>query len=189
MSLVDGMSLYGSFRTRTFSQIWDNVDSFLADWKACGLYVSGLVTDANIKVLYYLLYAKYGNSHIASSDENRFKYNLFSIIFQAGPSWEKRLSIQSSLRALTDEQLLTGTKAIYNHAYNPSTEPSTDTPTELSYINEQNVTHHKKGVLDAYQILWDLVKFDVTEEFINKFKRLFLTIVMPEAPLLYEEEE
>ncbi|MBO7716251.1 MAG: hypothetical protein J6S85_21985 [Methanobrevibacter sp.] len=182
-------SLYGSFRTRKFCEIYPDANTFLNEWKGSGVYASGLVTDANIKTLYYLLYAKYGNSNIASSDENQFKYKVWGIIFQSGPSWEKRLSIQSTLRGLTESDLLLGAKAIYNHAYNPSTTPSTGSDTELDYINEQNTTNYKKSKLEAYQILWELIKFDVTEEFLDRFKKLFLVIVMPEEPLLYVEED
>ena len=183
------VSLYGNFRTRKFSQIFPDAATFLAEWKTSGIYASGLIADASITTLYYLLYAKYANSNIASSDENQFKYKVWGIIFQSGPSWEKRLSIQSTLRGLTESDLLLGAKAIYNHAYNPSTEPSTGDPVELSFINEQNTTNYKKSKLEAYQILWDLIKFDVTEEFLDRFKKLFLVIVMPEEPLLYAEKD
>ena len=71
-------SLYGNYRTRTFTDICKDVDEFLKDYKNIGIPTS--VDDPTAQLVYYLLYANYGNSHIASSDENKFKYKLFSLI-------------------------------------------------------------------------------------------------------------
>ena len=180
-------SLYGNYRTRKFTDIYDNVDSFLADYSDNGLPM--LVDTTNMTTLFYLLYARYGNSSIASSDENQFKYKLFSIVFQYGPTWAKRLEIQDKVRNLTEDELRESAKALYNHSYNPSTLPSTDTVDELLTINEQNVTKHRRSKTDAYALLNDLLETDVTEEFISKFKKLFITIVEPELPLWYVSNE
>lgn len=182
-------SLYGKFRTKTFTDHFSDAASFLSAWKASGLYSNGLITDASITTLYYLLYGQYGNSYVASSDPNRFKYQMWSIIFSYGPSWEKRLGLQSKLRTLTEDEIIQGSKVIYNHANNPGTEPSTASLEELEFIDDQNTSQHKKAKVEAYQLLWNLIKFDVTKEFIDKFDVLFLKIVMPERPLLYANED
>ena len=180
-------SLYGNYRTRKFTDIYDNVNDFLEDYSDNGLPM--LVDTTNMTTLFYLLYARYGNSTIASSDENQFKYKLFSIVFQYGPTWAKRLEIQDKIRNLTEDELRESAKALYNHSYNPSTLPSTDTVDELLTINEQNVTKHRRSKTDAYALLNDLLETDVTEEFISKFKKLFITIVEPELPLWYVSNE
>lgn len=182
-------NLYGNFRNRYLTQIWEDADEFLNDWKESGLYQNGLIPDANVSTLYYLLYARYGNSVIASFDEEQFAYKVFSIIFQYGPTWSKRLEIQSNLRGMTLTELQEGAKAIYNHAYNPSTAPSTDSLTELNYINEQNTNNFKRSKIDAYVRLWDLLKVDISEELIKRFQPLFLTVVSPEYPLWYVSED
>ena len=183
-------TLYGNYRTRTFNDIYENIDKFSADFDFYSRI--GLDPEFNSETtkdtLFYLLSGKYGNSHIANSDENQFKLKLFSTIFQYGPTWEKRLSIQTNLRALTEDELLTGTKQINNHSYNPSTAPSTDTLDELPTINEQTSTKYKKSKMDAYANLMALLEKDVTEEFMNKFKKLFLIIVEPQLPLWYLTE-
>lgn len=178
--------LYGNFRTRTFSAIFPDADTFLEDYKSSGLN-SGL-DDATITTLYYLLYARYGNSHIASSDENTFKYRVWSTIFMYGPTWQKRLEVQEKIRGLTEAEIASGSLAVYNHAFNPSSAPSTTTKEELEYINEQNTTRYKKGTVDAYRDLWDMLDTDVTKYFIDRFKDLFLKIVEPEYPLWYRTE-
>lgn len=180
-------SLYGSYRQKKFTDVYDSVEKFLADYNGVGLPTT--ISQGSAQTLYYLLYGRYGNDVIASSDINRFKYRLFGIIFQYGPTWEKRLEIQEKLRGLTEDEILTGSRQIYNNAQNPSTEPSTDTTDELQYINEQNVTKNRRGKLDAYAMLMELLRSDVTNELLTKFKTLFLTVIEPEEPLYYISEE
>ena len=185
-------SLYGNYRTRKFTDIYPDVTTFTNDYNNIGIPTT--ITSENISTLYYLLYAKYGNSHIANSDETQFKYKLFGTVFSYGPTWEKRLDMQNELRTMSDDELIKGSKQIANHSYNPSTAPSTSTLEELTTINEQNTNNYKRGKLDAYAFLWDLLATDVTTEFINKFKSLFLVIVEPQLPLWYvtdlnEEED
>ena len=180
-------SLYGSYRQKKFTDVYDSVEKFLADYNGVGLPTT--ISQGSAQTLYYLLYGRYGNDIIASSDINRFKYRLFGIIFQYGPTWEKRLEIQEKLRGLTEDEILTGSRQIYNNAQNPSTEPSTGTTDELQYINEQNVTKNRRGKLDAYAMLMELLRSDVTNELLTKFKTLFLTVIEPEEPLYYVSEE
>ena len=180
-------SVYGNYRTRTFTDIYPSVEDFIKDYTYNGIKTT--ITTDSITTLYYLLYARYGNSHIVNSDENQFKYRLFSTIFMYGPTWEKRLDVQNKLRGLTDKELIECTKQINNHSYNPSTEPSTSDTEELPTTNEQTSTKYKKSKMDAYAILIALLETDVTEEFVAKFKKLFLSIVEPQNPLWYITEQ
>ena len=179
-------SEYGNYRTKKFTDFYQNAQDFVNDYHLCG--IPSTITDDTATTLYYLLYARYGNSHIISSDENQFKYKMFSIIFQYGPTWEKRLDIQNKLRNLTEDELMRGTKAIYNTANNPGTEPSTGSLEELPYINNQNTTGYKKSKMDAYANLLSLLDTDVTEDFIKRFGKLFITILEPREPLWYTTE-
>ena len=80
-------SYYGNFRNRKFTDIFGKVEDFSAEYKASPLYVTNnKISDASISVLYYLLYSNYGNSTIASDDENQFKFQLFTTIFEYGPA-------------------------------------------------------------------------------------------------------
>ena len=175
--------MFGNFRTKKFSDIYNNINSFLADYTNIG--IPNIITTTNVTTLYYLLYARYGNSTIANFDENQFKYKLFSIIWQYGPNWEKELSIQTNLRGLTEDDIREGSRAIYNKALNPSTEPTTE---ELDYVSEQNTTKYKKSKIEGYGLLMELLRRDVTEDFLKRFKSLFITIVEPYSPLWYEED-
>lgn len=179
-------SLYGNYRTRTFSEIWSKYEDFKAYYDED--FLPKKITEQSLKTLYFLLYSQYGNSSIASSDENQFKAGVLATIFMYGPTWEKRLEIQDKLRALSENEILTGGSAIYNSALNPGTAPTTQTTEELNFINQQNVTKYKKSKLEGYSILIELLKTDVTKEFLNRFKKLFITVVQPQEPLWYVTE-
>lgn len=114
---------------------------------------------------------------------------MFTVIFQYGPTWEKRLDIQAKLRNISESELLKGTKAIYNHAYNPSTEPGTGTLDELEYINDQNTTNYSKSKMDAYTQLIDLLETDVTGQFLDRFKPLFAKFVYTRPDLYVTEDD
>ena len=64
-------SLYGNFRTRKFTDIYPSASDFLNDYKNVGIPTS--VNETTAQTIYYLLYANYGNSHIARSAENQSK--------------------------------------------------------------------------------------------------------------------
>lgn len=185
------------YETKTFAELFDDYSDFKTEYTSTQKFPMVIDADdgttqspktSNLQILYYLLYSKFGNSPIANYDENQFKTKLGAVIWQYGPAWEKRLDIQKDIRALTADDLLTGAKAIHNHAYNPATEPSTATLTELEYINDQNTTQYKKSKMDAYGQLWSLIATDVTDEFLARFKPLFKTFVKP-GTYLYESED
>lgn len=184
------MEFNGLYSTKSFSDIYGSVDTFVSDYGTLGLPKT--ISDDNYKVLYYLLFAKYGNSPIANWDETQFKIKLQSIIWQYGPTWETKLDIQDKLRNLDEDDLLKGTAAIYNHAMNPgelNSETIADDITQLKYIDNQNTTNYKKSKMDAYTQLWEVLVTDVTESFINRFKNLFQIVAVPNFPGFASETE
>lgn len=168
----------GNHRMPQFTDIYPNVDTFLKQYKSIGIPTT--ISEESVNVLYFLLYSRYGSEYIAASDRNRFEYNLFAIIWQYGPTWEKRVEIQKKFREMTEDELLKGSTQIYNTADNPGTAPTTSTLEELQYINHQNTTKSIRSKLDAYGMLESLLEKDVTGEFLDKFKKLFNPFAGPE---------
>lgn len=178
--------------TKTFVQVFPNYEKFKSDYDDLIPLVSGGVvplTASNIQATYYLLFARYGNTPILNYDETQFKMKLMSIICTYGPVWERKKAIQKSLRDLTEAELLQGAKQIYNHAFNPSTEPTTAQLEELTHINDQNTTNNKKSKMEAYSILWANLHVDSTDEYLNKFKNCFSRFVGDQFPIIYIEED
>lgn len=189
----NSVEMIPQYSTILFTDIWDSAEDFKSDFQDSpfdGAIMDGTVSGQpdNVSLVFYLLYSRYGNNPIANLDVTQWKFKIFSTIFQYGPSWEKRLDIQAKLRGLTEADLLSGSKAIYNNALNPSTAPSTGSLEELTYINSQNTTNYKKSKMEAYAQLWDLIDTDVTEDFLVKFKKCFKIFVSAEQPLLYVTE-
>lgn len=182
-------SYFQQFDNVKFTDIYPDVDTFLTDYNNSG--IPAKIQQASASTLYYLLLSRHANSTLANYDHSQFKLNLFSIIFQYGPAWEKRLEIQDKLRSLSLEdnsEIYLGSKAIYNSAANPGTTPSTDDLDELPFINNQNTTRYKKSKLEGLSILNSLIETDVTEQFLRRFAVLFKKIILGRT-LLYTTEE
>ena len=188
--------LYGNYRNNKFGDVYPDVETFQADYEEFnkGILDNKFQFPETVKTLWLLLAARYGDSTIASANEDQFKLKLFSTIFMYGPTWEKRLDVQKQIRALDIDDLRQGGKAIYNSALNPSNavydasgeyKGGTNTMEELKYINQQNTTNYKKSLPEAYAIMIELLNTDVTSRFLSQFKKLFLTVVSPEVPLWY----
>lgn len=175
------------YNTILFTNIYDSSEKFLERYADSGLPKT--ITDDNASILFYLLLARYGNNPIANMDVHQWEVKLFSVIWQYGPSWEKRLEIQSKIRNLTEAELIAGSKQISNHALNPNTSPDTSSLEELDYINEQSTNSYKRSKIEAYGQLLSLIRTDVTSEFLDKFVNLFKKFVRPEMVNIYETEE
>lgn len=187
-----GQSYYGGYRTRTFAEIFPSFEEFEEEYNETALKIAFSADDDNggltLAQFYYMLYAHYGNSHIAFSDENQFKYYMYSIMYQYGPTVIRKRAIRDTLLKMGDDELLVGGKAIYNHSYNPNTSPSTATLEELLTINDQNTTNYKKGKAEGLLGFLAVIENDPVDEFIHKFKQLFIKVIAPDYPLLYESE-
>lgn len=188
------LNLYGNYRTKTFTDLYEDFDDFKADYGVALPKtirdtdpVSPATTENSLKTLYYLLYARYGNSHIASSDENQFKMKLQAIIYQYGPTWEKQLDTQKAIRELTEDEIKAGSTVRYYKASNPT--EGFAIGEDVDYINDQTTQMYNKSPLDGYNNLMLLLRTDVTGNFLAKFRSLFLTVVNPELPLWYVSEE
>lgn len=185
--------MFGEQYTLRFTQVFDSAETFYTEWNASGIAETAAdlgieMSEDSIKLIYFLLYSRYGNSHISSIlDINQFKYKVWSIIYQYGPLWKRKMELQTAVRALTPEDM-SGNKRILNHAFNPGTAPSTATLTELLTINEQNTATNLRSKGDAYAMLMDLLDRDYTEEFLGKFKPLFLKFVGTTVPLVYTSD-
>ena len=179
------------YSTMLFTDIWDDVSDFMTDFHNNGIIdtTNQPITDANANTLFYLLYARYGNNPIANRDTTQFKYKIFSVIFQYGPTWQKELEVQQALRGLTEDQLREGAVAIHNSAQNPSMAPATDAFDPLNYINAQSASKYKKSKIEGYALLLELLKTDVTESFLKKFNICFKRFVSSERPLIYVTED
>ena len=181
------MSNVIKYNTLTFVDVWGKLDDFLNDYQAQALPT--IITTTSATTLYYLLYARYGNSPIVNQDKEQWKYKVWSLIFRYGGTWEKKVDIQDKIRTLNLDDIKEGAMAIYNRALNPESAPTTNTTKELTYVNEQNVQKHIKNDSQAYSEWMALLEEDVTGYFLDRFKPLFKSFVANEYPIVYTDEE
>ena len=180
--------LYGYQRTRTFAEIYPTVDDFKTAYDANPFATATNISASSVQNIYYLLLSNYGNSSICSSDEYRFEIKLFSLIYQYGPVYIEKKSLQGHILDTPWDGFKTGGKVIYNNALNPNVAPSTNTLTELPYINNQNTNNYIKSDAESIQIKWELLDDKLETEFLAKFKSLFLKIVNPTVPMWYPQK-
>ena len=184
------------FDNVTFSDLWSTKEEFVNSYKEVGFpqtYDGGTyVTDDDLKLIWLLLIGRFADSTIKPFNTyGAFKVRFMSRVWQHAPAWKKNLDIQNKLRSLSLEDgsdIYKGASAIYNSAMNPNTTPSTGTDQELNFINNQNVTKHKKSKLEGLALLSDLLKNDVTEQFLRRFDDFFKTIIYSGRTLLYSTE-
>ena len=112
-----------------------------------------------------------------------------TIIFQYGAIWQKEMATQEKILNLTDDELLVGSKAIYNQARNPGTIPSTGSLQELTYIDNQNTTQYAKPKGEGFASLSAYLDPNITRRFMDKFKKLFIIVLYPGEALWYVEED
>lgn len=182
-----GIEPLPEYDTVLFSQVWESADKFVTDYSQAE--ITPTITQEQARLLYYLLYARYGNAPIAFRDVNQFKYSVYSVIFQYAPTWQKRLEIQERLRGLTEAELRAGGRNVVNYALHPDSEPSTASTDEIKEISQQTATNHRKGIADAYATLLDFLEDDVTERFLERFRKLFLKFLAPYRTAIYPNDK
>ena len=183
------MSNYGWFYTRTFGDIFPTAtdfSNFYANNAVPARLLSGTdYSSYGIEAIYYLLLSEYFGAHICMSSEDWFKMKVMQIIYEYGPAWQREMALQDKLMRLTDSDLVTGAKAIHNHAAHPSTAPATATLEEVEYIDDQSTTNWKKEKLKAFMDARNVIDDSLTKEFLSRFKKLFIKFVYSANPVLY----
>lgn len=144
------------------------------------------VINGNMTTLYYLLWARYASNHINSDYPYQWKMKLMMTVFEYGPTWSKRLEIQDKVRNMSDDEIQKGTIMTYNTAMNPDGAPTTETWETLKGINSQNKNLCQRGKLDSYAYIDQILRTDVTREFIERFKKFFDIMASPGEKLEYD---
>lgn len=105
-----------------------------------------------------------------------------------GPSWAKELELQQQLRGLTNEQLSEGTVRLNNTVLNEGT--VVDDPKQLlGRLNDQRASITQRGTIEQINSVLMLLKDDVTENFLDRFKPIFAIVTTPANELLYEVDD
>ena len=186
-------SYFQTFDNITFSELYPTQEDFINQYKVVGFpqtFEGGTyVSDDDLKLIWLLLIGRFADSVIKPYNTyGAFQVRFMSRVWQHAPAWKKNLDIQNKLRSLSIEdgsEIYEGGKAIYNSAMNPGTLPSTGDTEELNFINSQNTTKYKKSKIEGLALLSDMLKNDVTEQFLRRFDDFFKTIIYSGRELTY----
>ena len=142
---------------------------------------------ATINTVYYLLLGRYAGSHIRSDNETQWKLKVMATIFQYAPAWKRKLDIQDTLCNTDIDELLKGDLNILNTSANPDgtpINPDGTTPGRvIGGINAQQTTFKQMGKLNGLTYILETLKNDYTQEFLDRFKKLFDIVASPQRPL------
>ena len=181
------MSLLRNSNQRTLLDIWPSLEAFKTDLDGTFSPLRPDVTDNTIATTLYLLIGRYGDSPILGyEDEGRWKLRFFTVYLSETPDWEVKTDIQKRVRNMSVDDIAKGDLNIYNSALNPNTLPSTDTLTELNYINSQNTSRRTMNVLDALLSKAEALDSSINDRYLNKFSKLFTKFVSMEPIYTYD---
>lgn len=169
-----GSTYFGGYDTRTLSDIFPTPDDLKAVYESLFGTREQILAD-KWSVIYAMIFSRYADSHIKSYSEDKFKLQLCSIIFEHGPVALKKYDIQLKLRQLSEEELALGTTQVFNQAMHDAAVPeTTNTTWETPFINSQNVNKTKKSKINMYAELWTILDSRIFEDFLSKFRKLFV---------------
>lgn len=189
MNRYDYDAIAGLNITPSFADVYPDYEQFKADYEA-DMFPRLLADITNLKTIYYLLYARYGNEEVYDGlDLNQWRAKVMSIIFQYAPAWEKKLEIQKEIRSWSKEDIITGAADVYNSALHPGKALSPEGDGIVKAINSQNVNYRKKDKMSAYSYLSAILDTDITEEFLVRFKPLFNPFAGIKSRIEYYETE
>lgn len=187
------------FDNITFSDLWGTSEQFIQAYKETSLpqtYTNSdgtagtYVSDEDLQLIWLLMIGRFADSTIKPYNTfGAFQVRFMSRVWQHAPAWKKELEIQNKLRSMSladGSELYEGSKAIYNSALSPESMKKANE--ELDYITSQNTTKYKKSKLEGLAILTDLMKNDVTEQFLRRFDDFFKTIIYTGRELQYVTE-
>lgn len=174
-----------------FKEIFKTPVEFRNSFKASLIYPSSaLFPDTYIDQLFGHLQAYYYNSQIASSDVAQFKLKLFSIMATDGIIWCKKQEVLNKLLTLTEDEIRDGGLSWQNMAMNPGDfqDGKMGSDEFLDFIQNQNTFKKTNSKLDALSV-YTYALHNSTKAFIDKFKKLFMTVVDYDYIEYVEDEE
>lgn len=182
---------------KTFSEVWGDAVALSSEYLqyfGSGVMVT-LPSNFDWAVFYYLCVGRWGNTQIIVPDAQltRWKLRFFSIVFQFGPNWAKQMDLQNKLRNLSDDELLRGSLMVSTNALNPAEKPSgtfdsLDMP-KVDTIQQQATSQSRRSKMDAYATLAQLLRTDVTENFLIRFDSLFRSVLYNQFEGPEEEDD
>lgn len=166
------------------------VDYFWETWQKSPFYMATLTKD-DLKEIYNHLLAAYYNWHYVYMDDLGIALNTMHIIHDYYPNCKERLSLVSQIRGLTVDEFAKSGIQITSQGSNPKT--ATDMDELIDLVDSQNASFQLRSQEGAIRAKFNALYDGVMDDFIARFKDLFVKLYNGVNSYLYknpiEEEE
>lgn len=163
---------------------------FLETWLVSPFYDAS-ITMPELEDIYNHLLARYYNWHYVYLDDLGIALNTMHIIHDYWPNCRERLSIVSDIRDLTIDDFKKSGIMIDSQGSNPKT--ATDMDELIDLVDSQNASFQLKSQEQALRAKFNSLYDGVMDEFIDRFKDLFVKLYSGVNNYIYtndiEEEE
>ena len=168
----------------------ENVKYFWETWQDSPFYDSTL-TESDLSDVYNHLLAAYYNWHYVYMDDLGIVLNTMHIIHDYFPNCKERLKLVNDLRALTVDDFAKSGITIDSQGSNPKT--ATDMDELIDLVDSQNASFQLRSTEGAIKAKFMALYDGVMDEFIDRFKNLFVKLYNGVNSYIYqnpyEEEE
>ena len=163
---------------------------FWETWLASPFYDNTL-TEADLKDIYNHLMAEFYNWHFIFPDDFGIAMNVMHIIEDYFPNVKQRLDLLSTIRGMTVDEFKKSGLTITSTGSNPKTE--TDMDELIDLVDSQNASFQLKSDEQSIRAKFFALYDGVMQEFIDRFKPLFVKLYTGVTDYLYvnpvEEDE
>lgn len=163
---------------------------FWETWIASPFYDSSLSV-SDLRDIYNHLLAAYYNWHYVYLDDLGIALNTMHIIHDYYPNCKERLKLVKDLRELTLDDFKKSGIMIDSQGSNPKT--ATDMDELIDLVDSQNASFQLKSDEQALRAKFNSLYDGVMDEFIDRFKNLFVKLYSGVNNYIYtndiEEEE
>lgn len=167
----------------------EDIKYFWETWQTSPFYDS-TISKNDIKDVYNHLLAAYYNWHYVYMDDLGISLNTMHIIHDYFPNCKERLTLVASLRALTVDDFAKSGITIDSQGSNPKT--ATDMDELIDLVDSQNASFQLRSQEGAIRAKFASLYDGVMDEFIDRFKDLFVKLYSGVNSYIYQnplEEE
>lgn len=163
---------------------------FYETWQASPFY-DATISKTDLSDIYNHLLAQYYNWHFVYLDDLGISLNVMHIIHDYWPNCKQRLALVADLRGLTVDEFKKSGLMIDSQGSNPKT--ATDMDELIDLVDSQTASFQLKSEEQAIRAKFMALYDGVMDEFIDRFKNLFVKLYSGVNNYLYtndiEEEE
>lgn len=174
-----------TFYFKTIFPSYEKFKEFMTDFEVADLM--DVENELFAKYIYKILFREYAHSNIQYDTPEDFKLDLAQIVEDNFDRYKKQVELIKKMQALTDEQILTLTKSLSNHANNPNSEPN-DPTKPLNFISAQTYSQITDNQLQGYLKALELIPTKRIKELVYQCKPLFKKYI-PNQVFVYVNEE